>query len=657
MTSEEIIVFIKIVENSASLQKSILKKLNQNDSLSDIRKELENTVIDDMLLFSKRENNNKFGVLNNEEEKKFRLKEIIEVENGQNILYLERVYWKFLSKQHKLEYGRIMGFDGVKIAGRKAYMINECELDEINDGLKKSRLEFESDEDWMKKTNLFFDVDINMTNFVKFGLSIDCLRDKSFSKEIKSTYEYTEISKVSLKFSKADLKLTKEFKYDVIEAIKSNNSRESLEKIIEEYGQIIPTEIILGGRAYFNDVKKSSNNSVDISNNITGNIGFGLSNSNVGFNFNNSERTSKFYNFNHIGSLGGYHPDSENFKEEDWIKSLKNYQCWECIEFKSFISIYDLINDLLNENSHKTIYEILGSKILYTSTKECDYFLDKPERFRIFELKNYIPRDILQIIDDKKADVYATVFDTNKNSKDIFFNCQILRGPNTRPSIIIHGIQNEFRRCTYKLKIKIIVIGYDTDFNPTLPDTSVELIKNVYDPQNPCEFYSIPLKQKLHLLEKNVPFFGIPVLESLELNESLIIGHNFCSDDNKYKIDIFSYCLKKKCYVNLPKITFCTFIISNHPPSSSYRSLSFNFQLLKNPFIDLDTHSINPKLVSLYLLKDNDYKPIFLNQKIKQIKLKYLDCKCGKTCFICKNKKVKVSKKEVGCVMFDHKVI
>ncbi|CAB5199811.1 unnamed protein product [Rhizophagus irregularis] len=644
MSSEkfkEINVFIKIIDNSP-LQGYIIKKLNPDNRLSEIRKELESSnVIDDMLLFSKKAND-EFGELEREDEEKFPLNEIITVENGLDTLYLKRIYWEFLNRQHKLDYGRILSFDGIKIAKKQAYKISKCELKEIN-SYKKGHLEFESKEDWMKKTNLFFDVDgINIANFVKLGLSIESLRDKSYNKEVTSTYKYTEIGKVSLKFNRADLKLTEEFENDVIDAIKSKNPGERFKKITEDYGQLIPTEVILGGRVYINDVIKSTISSTDISNNATGNIDFGFSNANVGFNFNNSETTSKFYNFNNIKLLGGSHSESENFDIEYWIKSLKDCQYWECIEFRNPISTFQLLSNDLRKQTFKSI----GKRILHTITKDCVYHLNEYGRHNVFELKN-ISQDISEIIYDEEADcdVFASVYEANEKSKNIFFSCQILREPGAKPSIIIHGIQNKFKQCKYKLKIKIMVIGYDTDFNSLLPDTSVELIKNIYDPENPCEFYSIPLKQKLDsMLERRIPFFGIPVLENLI--KFLIIGHNFRKvEDEHDKIDIFSYCLEKKCYVNLPKVTFCTLIISNYPDSNFYASLPFNYKLLRNPSIELNTinNSMNPKCISLYLSKNIDYRPIFLNQKFSQIEIEYVHCNCKKTCFVCKNKTVKIS--------------
>ncbi|POG70092.1 hypothetical protein GLOIN_2v1619343, partial [Rhizophagus irregularis DAOM 181602=DAOM 197198] len=115
MSSEkfkEINVFIKIIDSSGC----IIKKLNPDDRLSEIRKELESrNDIDDMLLFSKKKNDDEFGELKREDEEKFPLNEIITVENGLDTLYLKRIYWEFLNRQHKLDYGRIMSFDGIKI--------------------------------------------------------------------------------------------------------------------------------------------------------------------------------------------------------------------------------------------------------------------------------------------------------------------------------------------------------------------------------------------------------------------------------------------------------------------------------------------------------------------------------------------------------------
>jgi hypothetical protein len=670
MASEKIIVLIKIIENT-SLQTPIFKKLNPDDDLSNIRKELENSnIINDMLLFSKKINND-YGEMKREDEENFLLKEIIKIDDDdQNILYLKRLYWKFLSNQCKLDYGRIMTFDGIKMAKKQAFIMNDCKLTEINN-YHKGKLEFESKEDWMKKTNLFIDVDgINVTNFAKLGLSAESLRKKSFNKEIMSAYQYTEIGKVSLKFTKSNLsnlELTEEFKNDLIDAIQSNDPKK-FEKITKDYGQFIPTEVILGGRVYFNDVRQSFKNNEETLINASGKIS-GFLNINAGYNSNDSEKTSKFYNFNHMRLLGGKHPDGEKFDEKAWIESLKDYQNWNCIEFKNPISIFQLLSDDLPDDLkdlRKRTYKSIGKRVLYTSIEDCDYHLNEPGRYRTFELQN-IPQNILEMIQNEEADcdIFASVIDTNENSKNVFFDCHILRKPKTKPSIMIHGIQKNFQKHKYNLKIKIMVIGYDINFNFILPNTiGVELVKTVCNPLNPCEFYSIPLQRELDsMLASCIPFFGIPILNNLDSsNKSIIIGHKFrnTQSDNLFNVDVYSYCVKKKCYDKLPRFIFCTLYISNYSNiTNSYESLPFNFKLMKNPFIDLNNTNnnsiINPKYVSLYLSKSDNYKPMFVNQKINQIKIKYLNCNCKKTCFICKNKTLKISKNEnnIECILFE----
>ncbi|PKY61134.1 kinase-like protein [Rhizophagus irregularis] len=414
-----------------------------------------------------RKENNELNEIKRKEEENFHLKDIIKVE----------VDWKFLNDHCKLDYGRTMSYDGIKIAEKQAYTMNECELIKINiyGSYEKSRIEFTSIEDWMKKTNLFFSVDeINVTNFAKLGLSVENLRNKSFNKEVMSTYQCTKISKALLKFSKENLKLTDEFKKDVNEAINSENPRERFKKITKEYDDL-----------------------------------------------------------------------------------------------------------------RKRTYQSIGKRILYTSIEECYYCLYEPGMYQAFELNNF-PRNILEEVD---YDIFASVFENNENSKSDFFNCQILKKPNTKPSIIIHGIQmqKEFKPCEYKLKIKIIIIGYDTDFNFMLPDISVESMRYVYNPKNSYIFYNLPLQRKIDLI--GVPLFGIPVLSNLDLsNSSIIIGHNFCNtQENGLNVDVYSYCLEKKCYDKLPQFTFCVLIISDYPSSfNSYSSLPFNSRFSgigTNPYV------------------------------------------------------------------------
>ena len=158
------------------------------------------------------------------------------------------------------------------------------------------------------------------------------LKVENFNIEDKLKYDCTELSMLSLKINKENLELTDEFKKDINDAIKSKDPRE-FEKITKNYGQFIPTEIILGGRVYTDETD----------------------NLKIGNDYNNSSIKSKFYRFNHIKILGGNHPDDENFNLKSWISSLEDYHNWDCVEFKDPVSIFQFLPDELRKECIKYI--------------------------------------------------------------------------------------------------------------------------------------------------------------------------------------------------------------------------------------------------------------------------------------------------------------
>ncbi|RIA91151.1 hypothetical protein C1645_875651 [Glomus cerebriforme] len=630
-TSNEInTVYIKIVEkigDSIKPSNPKTKKLDINKNLYEIRKELEKSNINDIniLLFSKKLVN-EYSVTDREDEEKMILKELLFENSDGKFLYLfksnsDLCYWDYLNKECKLDYGRTLSVDGNKKASKRAFEMKYCKFNLYHaEKYKKDRLEFRSKLEWMAKTNLFYSNDINVQDFAELGFSIETSQIKNFDEEINSKYQYTEIGKASLKFNKENLELTDEFKNDLLNAIDSKNSRNFV-KIIQEYGRFIPTEIILGGRVSFKDDTISVVNKADESKEGSVNIN---SHVKLGINFSDSKKESSFCSSDRMRLIGGAHPEGKDFDDKAWIESLKDYQNWD---------------------------NLLGKKILHTSIENYEYILNEPGKYKIVDISD----EVSEILQNKEADcdIFATVIDTDESKND-FFNCQILRKQNEKPKIIIHGIQKKFKKCEYKLKIRIMVIGYDINFKFT-SDVRVTSIKYIYDPYNQCDFYSIPLKDDLDLMTNNTPIFGIPVLENLDSsNDSLIIGHNFHKDNYNSKIDVFSYCLEKRCIVNLPRFTFIL-IALNGLTSNNYASLSFGFNGLKNtPFIDLKNlkkHSLDPKYISCCLSKEN-YKPFFLKQTINQIKVKYVDCICKKTCTFCKNKTSKIAKGEnVECLI------
>ncbi|PKC62962.1 hypothetical protein RhiirA1_520482 [Rhizophagus irregularis] len=564
-----------------------LDRLNLTDNLSNIRLELEKrNTIDETLSFSKKTPENEFAEIELENEKIFFLENIIDNVNSYYFLYLiknSRPSWKILNEKCKLDYGCTMSFDGIEKADKRAFIMKDCELTEIKTGgHERGKLEFESKEDWMKKTNLFIGDcdDVNILNFVKLGLSSKKgLKDENFNNEVKSTYQYTELAKASLRVSKKNLVLTEDFESDINDAIESKDPGE-FRKITKRYGQFIPTEIILGGRVYTKDIKISLESSADNSIEGSVNTSVGSLDLRMEYNSNNSSKKSKFYSSNRTKILGGRHSNDENFDEKAWIESLEDYQNWVCIEYNDPISIFQFLPDDLRK---KTI-ESIGKRILYTSTEDYDYELYELGRHGIFELKNLpnLPDNIFN--EEADSDVFATVVDTGEDSKNVFFNCQILKKQKARPSIIIHGIiQEKFKQLKYQLKIKIMIIGFDIDFNHILSDTSVLLYKDIeYISKSSCLFNSMNHNELDYykLIAGNTPFLGIPILDSpIFLNQKskqITIEYvkcdcgNTCSICKNKTLKITAYQNDAECKVySTRKDTFREYIESWFLPEGS----------------------------------------------------------------------------------------
>ncbi|CAG8600030.1 14757_t:CDS:1 [Funneliformis mosseae] len=640
--SNKEIVFIMTMEENSKLH-----KLNLNDKLPDIRKELENyNLINDMFSFSKKNSQKMNDYSEIVCEESFDLKDIIDNSESQNTLYLiksSRPSWNTLNEKFELDYGRTMTFDGIKKANKKAFIMKNCILTVLGaKGLKKDTLKFQSKEDWMKKTNLFVEADgIDIMNFVKLGLSVGSSRFENFNAEIKSTYQYTEFSKVLLEFSKdKDLEPTDEFTDTIEKAINSNDPEQFI-SIIEEYGRFIPTQVVLGGRVYIKDVEISEENSVTKS--IDGEFKIKLEPSKFVVNSSTIQSTSEFYKFNrnHMRLLGGIHPEDENFNEKTWIESLKNYDNWECIEYRNPIHIFKL----LPKEFCKRIYEIIGKKVLYSNIVDHHF-----KHGKVNETKT-LPYNVSKIFQYKPdCRIFATVIDT-QNSNNVF-NCQILHPSGEIPKILIHRIQIKSMysfqtRRKFKLKIGLMIIGYDTDFNTIFSDINVQLIEKLYDSNNP---HTLKLEIERDLNSMNI-FVGIPVLSKLERSfESLVIGHHFFKyqDNDKIGVNIFSYCLKNnQCSIKLPNFTFYTLMISNSHNDKEFGTIPFKKQLIDLEKFDRESYQ-NPKYISLYSENENNYGLIFSKRVSKKIKIKFIECKCKD----CENK-TKISEGNIECKFID----
>ena len=119
--------------------------------------------------------------------------------------------------------------------------------------------------------------------------------------------------------------------------------------ITKEFGQFIPKEVILGGRAYFEEPNALIKTLI--------------------INAVNKNFETKCEGFKLVG---GVKLGSKNSNELIWTRPLEDFRNWDCIKFKDPVSIFQP----LSKDLRKQILTSIGKKLLYTNTEDCfiNYF-------------------------------------------------------------------------------------------------------------------------------------------------------------------------------------------------------------------------------------------------------------------------------------------
>ncbi|PKB97074.1 hypothetical protein RhiirA5_433766, partial [Rhizophagus irregularis] len=317
--------------------------LNLYDNLLEVRQYLEkHDIIDDTLSFVRNysENNDsniEFSEIPVKFEKKFRLHQIVRKSEDVYILYMMACskIWKFINDLRKLDYGCTMTSNGIKKASKRAFEAKNCKLEIGNGKCEEGKFKSESSEDLMMDKNLFFNADINVEYFVKLGIgmSIGASKNKESRVETNYSYRFTKYGKASLKLE--HLEATPEFIKVVENAIESGDPEE-FKQIIEDYGQFIPTEVILGGRVHYDDFAESVKHSAGNSNKIIGKMNIQILKAKIGKASTTSQGRSNSCSYKYTKVIGGKQPENiGNLNRGDWVSSLDNYEYWDCIEFRN----------------------------------------------------------------------------------------------------------------------------------------------------------------------------------------------------------------------------------------------------------------------------------------------------------------------------------
>jgi hypothetical protein len=546
---------------------------------------------------------------------------------------------EFLCKSHHLGYGCIMTDDEFKRVKKKAFEIKNSSMDENDtDGYREDQIEIYSEEEQITQKDLYLIADVDVPNFTKLGISIENSKTKTSNVANNSNCNFIEYKKAILKLD--TLKPTKEFEKAVKEAIKSKDPRK-LKEVTNEFGQFIPKEVILGGKVCFKESYTSRESSRENTIKAGGQSMVSIMNSfNSSSKNTNSSESKKSYEI-----LGGKLFTSDDFDKSIWADSLRDYKLWSCIKIKNPISIFEPLSKKLR----KKILSLIGKKILYTNIENHEYKLtNKTERYEIFKMD--IPEHILEILQNEEAEcsIFPTIIDREGVKKDIF-NCQIFWPQNDNPKLIIHCIQERFRKRECKLKIRWMIIGYVTNFNLNNLDFNInfEVQKNENNDQTILNSEYKP----------SILCFGVPVIRNLDvLNNSLIIRNYFFNDKEKKRIGlhIFHYCLKTNHYINLSKLPESTFIntlvISNYSNHKYFGILPFQ----QNRLLSFaESNLSNPKFISLYYMEGSNPSSVFLKQKVNDVKIKSIYVDCNQDNCICKNKLLENNLNNLECAYFD----
>ncbi|PKY19939.1 hypothetical protein RhiirB3_433118 [Rhizophagus irregularis] len=444
-----------IIMEVQMLSKSVFVNLNLKTSLSEVRKKLEKISeikMNDTFSFAMMTVNNSStgGSLLVDIARKSEEKIILEkiIDKKSKTLYLSEPYWRFFKDKHKLEYGCSVILERAK---SRAFTIVDCEMNEIDNEYEESQIQINSDEDRLIKNDRFLIADIDIPNFAKLGVSIRNSNTKNSNVATSLNCNIIEYKKRSLRLK---LEPTKEFIEAIKDVIDSKDPRK-FKDIINDFGQFIPKEIILGGKACFIANENTEKNSEENSGEYSANIGAQVLNMEFGKKSSRPLNTSNSSKYQSFKLFGGKQFSSSNFDEPVWAESLNDFKCWSCIKFKDPVNVFQI----LPEDLRKQILLLVEKKILYTNTKYYtlgfgfSIFRYRPRIHHTFELD--IPKNILEILQhkDTECSVLAVI---DKKEKD----CQVICED---PRLKIHcNFENIRKR---KLMIEWKIIGYDINFD------------------------------------------------------------------------------------------------------------------------------------------------------------------------------------------------
>ncbi|CAG8594573.1 1884_t:CDS:2, partial [Ambispora gerdemannii] len=270
---------------------------------------------------------------------------------------------------------------------------------------------------------------------------------------------YRKSKKVKTILTVTDLKPTKEFENAIDEALKSDNKREQLKKVTEDFGHFWCERLEIGGIIIYKETNEISSNKIqkakDLSAaaNLTPPWPVGIEVT-AGIKRDNSNMEASNNSFKLLIVNGGLEECYYEQGMAGWLKSLNDHRSWKAVEFSEIRPIFDILDD----KRRLEVSEALGKQIIVSQVVELNITLDLSIRKPfIYEF----PRNFRFSSTDQ---IFVTGM-SDDNPKAVFAARLHYVDDRSQPVILLHRLgelKNKSTLKNFSLKLGYIVVGIST---------------------------------------------------------------------------------------------------------------------------------------------------------------------------------------------------
>ncbi|CAG8602435.1 11558_t:CDS:2 [Ambispora leptoticha] len=443
-----------------------LIELPINEKLIEIREILTGKPeirIGNKMSFTKLSENDAYAKILQEDEDKYYLSDILDNNNKLKFVGEIEPDWATIEKNCHLLYGIRFTESGPELADEQAFEIKELpasnentfEVTEVQEPIPDKMIFCETESDHLSVRNFISNVKLNV-NLPSSPISVtfDGTRTLQHGNHVNSrkatTYCTSKRIKARILINKSKIKATDKFLNAVDKALESNDQREALKEVINNYGQYWCQRIGVGGSIVY--VQKEENKINEIGTSYERNFG---GSTNIGFDGRNARNqtttrknalNSEYTYFDIRGGL------EEEYYHERGMCGI-DYKTWRAAEYSEVNSIFDLLDEKIREK----IAAALKKRIIHSNVEKLDFIMDISTR------EPYIYEFPKELNISSSNQIFVTEMrDEETETKSAFALRVHYINENKPPVILVHrlGKLKKRKKCvTFSVKLGWIIVG------------------------------------------------------------------------------------------------------------------------------------------------------------------------------------------------------